>query len=226
MSQDTSSIRAQRSSPKQVQELLDGLAVTAGRGPDQPAGVVVDDDREVALALADRDLVEPQAPKAGQQVALAAGLITDTSADAADRAPCRAHQRRDRAGRRVDRKPRALILERSGEPRPVARPRHRGDDHAVAAALHARRLGLDVRESRAQIHCPPASPAIAPVIARTAPPTDRAAPLLTRARPHAHHDRLAVEKDVLDHRARQPQQPRPYPYPAHVAPPPLVGSRP
>ena len=46
---------------EQIQELLDGLAVPASVRPDQPAGVMVDDDREVPLPLANRDLVEPEA---------------------------------------------------------------------------------------------------------------------------------------------------------------------
>lgn len=60
---------------QQIQELLDGLAVAAGGRPDQPAAVVVDDDGQVALALAHRDLIEPQAPKIGEQVALGACLV-------------------------------------------------------------------------------------------------------------------------------------------------------
>jgi hypothetical protein len=34
-----------------IEERLDGLTVTAGRGPRQAAAVVIDDDGQVALAL-------------------------------------------------------------------------------------------------------------------------------------------------------------------------------
>ena len=57
---------------QQIQELLDRLAVPAGVRPHQPAGVVVDHDGEVSLALADRDLIDPDPLESGEQVA--AGL--------------------------------------------------------------------------------------------------------------------------------------------------------
>ena len=41
-----------------IEERLDGLAVTAGRGPYQPPAVVIDDDGQVALTLAMRYLVD------------------------------------------------------------------------------------------------------------------------------------------------------------------------
>ena len=54
---------------EQIQELLDRLAVPAGAGPHQPAGVVVDDDGEVSLPLADRDLIDPDPLEPREQVA-------------------------------------------------------------------------------------------------------------------------------------------------------------
>ena len=72
MSQDTSSICCAALFAEQVQELLDRLAVTAGVRPHQPAGVVVDDDGQVSLSLADRDLIHPEALEPGEQVALGA----------------------------------------------------------------------------------------------------------------------------------------------------------
>src|SRR3954447_574271 len=107
-----------------------------------------------------------------------------------------------------------------GEPRAVARPGHGGDDDAMAPTRHARRLGLNVGEDHAEIQRAPAPATLAPVIARTAPPADPAAAALGRAWTDADHDRVTVEQNVLDHDPRQPEQPRPYPYPAHVAPPP------
>ena len=54
---------------EQIQELLDRLAVAAGSGPHQPAGVVVDHDGEVSLAFADRDLIDPDPLEPREQVA-------------------------------------------------------------------------------------------------------------------------------------------------------------
>ena len=213
---------------EQVQELLDRLAVAARGRPHQAAGVVVDDDGRVSLALANRDLIEPQAPKAVQSVARAALSVGHHAlTDPADRPPRGAHQRRDGARRRVDRKPCGLILKRPGERRVMTRPRNRGDDHSVAPAFHARRLGFDVGLDRTKVQGAPAPSAIAPVIAWAATPADRAAPALPGPRPGRDDDRaVGVEEHVLDHGARQSQQSRPYPYPAHVASPPLVGSCP
>jgi hypothetical protein len=112
---------------------------------------VVDDDREVALAAPDRDLVEPQAPQPGEQVALGLGVGHHARADPTDRAPRDPHQRGDRGLGRVDRQPRGLVLKAARELRVVARPRHRRDDHAMPFALDARRLGLHERRRHAEI---------------------------------------------------------------------------
>jgi hypothetical protein len=90
-----------------VQERLDGPPVTAGGGPDQPSGVVVDDDGQVALALAMADLVDPDPVQPGEQIDLAAGFVAHALADGADRPPRDPHQLRDRGLRRVDGQPRA-----------------------------------------------------------------------------------------------------------------------
>jgi len=41
-----------------VEERKDGLAVAAGGSPHEPSGVMIDHDREVALAFAMADLVD------------------------------------------------------------------------------------------------------------------------------------------------------------------------
>jgi hypothetical protein len=45
---------------------------------------VVDHDREVPLTLANRDLIEPQALKAGEKITLGLGFGRDALADPAD----------------------------------------------------------------------------------------------------------------------------------------------
>jgi len=59
---------------ERVEEALHGLAVPPGGHPHQPARVVVDDDGQVALAGAMRDLVDPDPPRPGEQIDLALGL--------------------------------------------------------------------------------------------------------------------------------------------------------
>lgn len=87
MSQETSLIWSQRSLGEQIQELLSGLAVPAGRRPHQPAGVMIDHDRDLPGALADRDLVDPDSPQAREPVATLARLGRDPFEDLTDRPP-------------------------------------------------------------------------------------------------------------------------------------------
>ncbi len=81
---------------EQIEELLDRLAVAAGGRPDEPAAVVVDDDREIPVAFSVREVIDPDALEAGEQVALGDLLVGDALSDRSDRAPRHAHQLRDR----------------------------------------------------------------------------------------------------------------------------------
>jgi hypothetical protein len=121
MSQETSSICLQRVSPSASKNASTGLAVTTGRSPDQAAGVVIDDDGQVALTLAMRDLIDPDPSQTVEQIDLALRLIADAFADRADRPPGDTHQLRDSGLRRVDGQPPRLVLKRPGEPRVVTR---------------------------------------------------------------------------------------------------------
>ena len=64
-----------------VEEALDDLAVAAGGCPDQPAGVVVDDDGQVALALTMRYLIDPDPSQAVQEIGFLLGFRGDTLDD-------------------------------------------------------------------------------------------------------------------------------------------------
>jgi hypothetical protein len=99
----------------------------------------------------------------------------------------------------------------------MARPRHRADHHAVTAARHPRRVGLNERERRAEIQCAPTPAPLTEVKPRAAAPTDPAAIALSPDRPD-HDDDLVLRADlhVLHNRLLQAQQPRPYPCSAHV----------
>ena len=95
---------------------------------------------------------------------------------------------------RVDRQPRRLVLKGAREPRVVARPRHRADHDTVAAARHPRRVGLDERNRRAEVQRPPATTALAEVIA---PARDAGRPRSDHARasPAGRYDHLALVAD-------------------------------
>ena len=173
---------------ERVEERLDGLAVTTGRGPHQPAGVVIDDDGQIALTLAMRDLVDPDPAQTVEKIGLALGFDADAFADRADRPPRDTHQLGDRRLARVHRKPRGLVLERAREPRVVPGPRHRADHDAVTAARHPRRRGLDERQRRAEIQRTPPTAPVAEVIARAASPTHPAALTLAPDGPDRNDD--------------------------------------
>jgi hypothetical protein len=181
-----------------VEEREHRLAVPARGGPHQPAAVMVHDDGQVALTLAVADLVDPDPPEPVEQIDLALRLGRDPLEDRADRPPRDAHQRRDRSLRRVHRQPRDLVLEGPGEPGVMTGPRHRDDDHAMAPARDPRCVGLNERERRSEIKCPPAPASLTKVVSRTAAAADPAAIPLPPDRPSAHdHFSLAARPDVL-----------------------------
>lgn len=203
---------------EQIQERLDGLAVPAGTGPHQPAGVVINHDGEVALPLADRDLIDPDPLQAGEHVARGAGLVADALADPADRSPCDTDQLRDRGLRRLHGEPRDLIFELASKARVMAGPWHRRDDHAVLTAAHARCLRLQVGDRGAEIQRPPPPAALAPVIAGASTPAVRAAIPFPGDRTNRHDQGTVLgEPDVLNDGSLEPEELLPYASSAHAA---------
>ena len=96
-----------------VEEPEHGLLVAALARPDQPAAVVVDDDGDVPLSLAEGELVDPDPGQPLERVTLPDAFVGDDPLDdPADRVPADPHQLADRRLRAVRRKPRHLLLER------------------------------------------------------------------------------------------------------------------
>ena len=211
---------------QRVEERQHRLAVLAGCGPHQPAGVMVDHDGEVSLSLAVADLIDPDPPQPVEQIDLAHGLSGDPLEDRADRPPRDAHQLRDRGLRRVHRQPRDLVLKRAGEPRTMPRPRHRADHHTVTPVAHPRCLSLNERERRSKVKRAPAPASLAEIQPGAAAPAHTTAIPLAPPRPGRNdHLPLAAHPHVLNHRSAQPNKPRPYPDTTHVASPPRDSSR-
>jgi hypothetical protein len=194
-----------------VEAPLQRLLVAAGRGPDQPAGVVIDDHGEVAVALLVGQLVHPDPPQPSEPVGARGLLGGDPGADPADAAPGDAQQLADRRPGGVDRKPRAGVLERSGEPGPMPRPRHRSDRHPVDGAAHPGRVCFQEHLGHPEVQRAPAAPAFALVIAGTASVALRTPPSAASGRPRQRHDRLGVlvVHDLLDDGVLDTQQPLP-----------------
>jgi hypothetical protein len=114
-----------------VEEALQGVLVAAWRGPHQPPQVMVDDHRQVAVALLVADLVHADPAQPLEPVDLGGLLGGDPRADPADRAPGNAQQLPDRRPGGMHRQPRRGVLEATGEPGAGPGPRYCRDDHAV-----------------------------------------------------------------------------------------------
>jgi len=138
--------------------------------PDQPAGVVIDDDHQVLVATPIGDLVDPDPFQPVERVTGGAGVGHDAGGDRADGAPRGAHQLDDGGLRRVRHQPRHLIIERFRVPRVVTSPRHPSDDHPMITAAHPWRVGLQEHTHGSCVQCPPPAPALTGVIAAATPP--------------------------------------------------------
>jgi hypothetical protein len=204
-----------------IKEAFQGLLIVAGRGPHQPAGVVVDHHGQVAMALAVGDLVDADAPQPSRRsMSWPASSATRVTIRPAVRQATPA-ARRPPPGRWHG-QPRRGVLKRPGEPRSMPRPRHRGDHHPMGRATNPGRVGLQEHPHHAKVQPTPAAPALALVIARAAALTDRTAPPAAAGGPHHgdHRVSVLVEDDLLDHGVLDTQQPLPYPCRSHAVPPP------
>jgi hypothetical protein len=134
-----------------VEERREHLLAVAVRDPDQAAGVMVDDHREVALPAFVADLIDPDPAQPVEAVHLGVDVGTHPRDDRPDRAPRDPHQLGHRGLRALHRQPRDLIIEEPGVTGMVTSPRHRRDHHPMITARDPRRVSLDHRPDRAQI---------------------------------------------------------------------------
>ena len=179
---------------------------------------MVDHDGDVALPLAERELVDPDPSQPLKRVTLTEPFVGDDPLDdPPDRVPADPHQLAHRGLGAVRRKPRHLLLERPGEPALMPRPAHPHDHDPVAAALDPGRLRLDERLRRPEIKRPPTPDSVPTVIAgrpTAAHPAPRRVPL---PRPNPHDKRVVIDDDRLHNSTVHTHEPRQYPVPAHAA---------
>jgi hypothetical protein len=173
------------------------------------------------VALAVGDLVDADAPQAVQAVDAVAGLLRDAGDDPPDGAPGDPEQLGDGGLGGVDRQPRGGVLEPAREPRTMPGPGNGGDHHAVLAAVHPGRVGLQQRLHGPKVQRPPAPSPLALIEAGAAPAADPAAPPAPSCRSHRRHDRvgLLVEADRFDDGVLDAEQPCPYPLGLHAVSP-------
>jgi hypothetical protein len=194
-----------------VEGPLQVLLVTAGRGPYRPASVVIDHDSEVAVALLAGDLVHPDPAQPREPVHPGGLLGGDPCADSPDRAPGDPQHLPDRRPGGGDRQPRAGVLKAAGEPGTRPRPRHCRDDHVVLWAADPGRIGLKECLDHAKVQRPPATAALALIVAGAAASAPRAAPAAATGRPYTGNHSLGVlvVPHLLDDGVLDTQQPLP-----------------
>ena len=203
------------------EERFEGLAVPTGGGPDQAAGVVVDRDRDVPVALLVADLINPDPPQTRQRVTGRDAVGNDPGDDRSDGAPGDPQQQLQRRLRGAGRHPGDGVLEHQRVPGVVPRPRHRRDHDPVLRAGHPRRASLQKCPIQPEVRRAPLPAALALVIARAAPLTAPAPPLRALAGPDREdrHLVLVVELDAVDHsRSLDPEHACPYRAVAHAVP--------
>ena len=188
---------------EQVEHVLAGALVR----PDEAAAVVVDDHRDVLVALLVRRLVDADAAHAVEPRGAARGLQlgVDAPAHAAHAVPLDAGELGDRRGGAADRQPRHPVLEVAREARPVPRPGDGLGAHAVLRAAHPAGRVLQVAGRARQVHRPPqpGGPAVRHVVEVAGPAAYGAAALLALVGPDAHDDALGLDARAQDDRAGQ-----------------------
>jgi hypothetical protein len=173
-----------------VEELAQGGPVAARCGPQQPTGVVVDDDGQLAVPALVGDLVDTDPGQPVRAVTEGFDVGPDAGDDRTDGAPGDAHQVRDRGLRTLGHQPGDGLVEGERVTRAVACPRHVRDDNPVLGATDPRRIGLEEHPRRAGIQRPPATPSLAAVVTPAATPAHPAPASSAPRRSYSSHQQL------------------------------------
>ena len=170
--------------------------------------IVVDHDREVAVALLVGDLIDADPSQAGEPVAEGLHVGPDPGDDRPDGAPGDAHQLGDRGLGALRGQPGHLLVEHHGVTGPVPGPRDGGHRGTVLAAGHPRGVGLEVDLHRAQIQRPPPPPTLATVVPGRPAPAPPAPATHSSPGTDMSHQELVVliELDALHDRLLDAQQ--------------------
>ena len=182
---------------ERVEERRDGGLVAALLGPHHPAGVVIDHNHEVLMALLVRLVVDPDPAQALQPVHPVPGLGDHPGHHRGHRPPGRTHQGSHRGLGRVRRQPSGLVLERRRGTGLVPCPRHRGNQHPVPAAVHPRGRSFQIDHGRAQIQGPPPPVTVTLIPDRTPTPALRTTGRCPPRGGDPHHQHLPVRRRPL-----------------------------
>ena len=186
-----------------VEEALEGGLVVALGRPHQPAAVVVDHHRQVAVAPLVGDLVDADPAQAVEGVTLGSSLPHHPRHDGPDGGPSDAHHLDDGGLGGVHRQPGHGVVKGPGVAGAVAGPGEGDHRGAVLGAVHPGSVGFEERADLAQVEGPPSSASLAPVVARRWALAATAAALAKPPGAHVGHHRvgLLVELHPLDDRA-------------------------
>jgi hypothetical protein len=156
MSMVTASSLATRVAAQLLEEGLQRGGVLAGLRPDDALRAVIDDDGDVLVVPAVRELVDADVREPVEQVGALVALDHALD-DVADGGPGDAHQRADGGlvaalGEAAD-----LVLEGAREPGADVGPRHVLDDDAAARAVDPADIVVEVPGHPGEVEVPPAS---------------------------------------------------------------------
>lgn len=211
--------------PKLVEEAMEVRLVAPRACPQKPAGVVIDNDRQVAVPSPIAHVVNPDAPDAFKGVMAPESFRGDSLNNRANASPGDAQQRRH--GRLVGSRhePCGDVLEGPGRPSPRPSPGNMGYDDAMLGAAHTWCIGFDIRFDQADVGCSPAPTAPALVVAWARSLTLPAATGLSGLRPYVDHKvAFTLTLKTLNDGPLDAEQARPYAETAHSAPRPRIGS--
>src|SRR6266498_2096137 len=119
------------------------------RAPIAGSAAVIADQRQVAVALAPRDLVDRDLKQIAQPVGLIEMLAADTLDDPPDRLPVDAYQPGDRRLVGLRRQPRDEVVEVARKARAMTRERDALDVHAVLRAAQLTQPRADLKPPHA-----------------------------------------------------------------------------
>ncbi len=119
-----------------LEEAGQGRYIGTFGGPDQSPREMVDDHCEVALALPEGDLVNPDPAQSCQLTSLPDQTPSDAFQDVSDCPPADSHEFGHRALGAFDRQPGDLLLKATGEAGAMGRPRNSFADDPVLGTPH------------------------------------------------------------------------------------------
>lgn len=159
---------------EQVEEGVHGRRVRSVGRVDEPAAVVVDDHRRVAVVTSAGGLVDANARHALKEIVVVE-VLDDARDDLVDRAPRAAQQSSDRRSGHLGRAPGGELLKGDRVVSSVTSPGHTRHDHTVLGARDPQNPREDQYLGASEVKCSPATLA-SRVIARTAISAVRASP--------------------------------------------------